>query len=282
MGRINLTCHVINNNIFHLFAKPVYHNNIGRNLTKEENDFILGHDYSVNQEYFEQNIKRKIWNWYELNENDIIDSCRRNNLVDYRGELFQSVVWVCKMKVSEQILPKNNETIVESELSIDETNSVVTFVTGLWNIKRDSLADGWSRSYEHYLTKFSELLNADVNLIIYGDESLEQFVKERRSDRNTQFIRRNTDWIKSAVPYEKIQEIRKNPNWLNQSGWLPESTQAKLDLYNPLVMSKMFLLNDASILDPFNSSHMVWVDGALTNTVHEGYFWKDRVIQCYK
>ena len=29
------------NNIFHLFAKPVYHNNIGRNLTKEENDFIL-------------------------------------------------------------------------------------------------------------------------------------------------------------------------------------------------------------------------------------------------
>jgi len=29
------------NNIFHLFAKPVYHRNIGRDLTKEENDFIL-------------------------------------------------------------------------------------------------------------------------------------------------------------------------------------------------------------------------------------------------
>jgi len=29
------------NNIFHLFAKPVYHRNIGRILTKEENDFIL-------------------------------------------------------------------------------------------------------------------------------------------------------------------------------------------------------------------------------------------------
>jgi hypothetical protein len=49
-------------------------------------------------------------------------------------------------------------------------------------------------------------------------------------------------------------------------------------MYNPIVMSKMFLLNDAAILDPFNSENIVWVDGALTNTVHEGYFWKDNVI----
>ena len=60
--------------------------------------------------------------------------------------------------------------------------------------------------------------------------------------------------------------------------WLSESTQAKLELYNPLVMSKMFLLNDASILDPFNSDNLLWVDGGLTNTVHEGYFTKDLVI----
>jgi hypothetical protein len=50
-------------------------------------------------------------------------------------------------------------------------------------------------------------------------------------------------------------------------------------MYNPIVMSKMFLLNDASILDPFNSTHLIWVDGALTNTVHEGYFWHDKVLQ---
>ena len=49
-------------------------------------------------------------------------------------------------------------------------------------------------------------------------------------------------------------------------------------MYNPIVLSKMFLLNDAAIIDPFNSTHLVWVDGALTNTVHEGYFWHDKVI----
>ena len=30
----------------------------------------------------------------------------------------------------------------------------VTLVTGLWNIKRDELVKGWSRSFQHYLDKF--------------------------------------------------------------------------------------------------------------------------------
>ena len=47
--------------------------------------------------------------------------------------------------------------------------------------------------------------------------------------------------------------IRNNPEWYNQAGWLSQSTQARLEMYNPLVMSKVFLLNDAKIMDPFNS-----------------------------
>ena len=35
---------------------------------------------------------------------------------------------------------------------------MITLVTGLWDIKRDSLSEGWSRSFEHYKQKFSELL----------------------------------------------------------------------------------------------------------------------------
>ena len=33
-----------------------------------------------------------------------------------------------------------------------------TIVTGLWDIKRGELSEGWSRSYEQYLDKFAELL----------------------------------------------------------------------------------------------------------------------------
>ena len=43
--------------------------------------------------------------------------------------------------------------------------SKLTLVTGLWNIKRDELGEGWSRSFEHYLEKFDQLLKVDNNMI---------------------------------------------------------------------------------------------------------------------
>jgi len=154
----------------------------------------------------------------------------------------------------------------------------ITLVTGLWNIKRDVLSEGWSRSFQHYLDKFEQLLKVDNPMIIFGDSELESFVFERRSKENTSFVTRSQDWFKNEF-YDKIQEIRTNPEWYNLAGWLTESTQAKLEMYNPLVMSKMFLLNDARILDPFNSEMMFWIDAGLTNTVHPGYFTHDKVLE---
>ena len=156
--------------------------------------------------------------------------------------------------------------------------SNITLVTGLWNIKRDSLSEGWSRSFEHYLEKFEQLLKVDNNMIIFGDPELEEFVYKHRPIENTQFIPRTQEWFKNEF-YDKIQTIRTNPNWYNQTSWLPESTQARLDTYNPLVMSKIFLLNDARIMDVFNSDYMYWIDAGLTNTVHPGYFTHDKVLE---
>jgi hypothetical protein len=155
---------------------------------------------------------------------------------------------------------------------------MITLVTGLWNIGRDNLQEGWSRSYQHYLDKLSQLLEVDCNLIIFGDNELQEFVKERRNENNTQFILRNLDWFKNNEFYNKIQTIRQKPEWYNQVGWLKESTQAKLEMYNPLVMSKVFLLNDARILDKFNSDYMFWIDAGITNTIHPGYFTHDKVL----
>jgi len=153
----------------------------------------------------------------------------------------------------------------------------ITLVTGLWNIKRDGISEGWSRSFQHYLDKFEQLLQVETNMIIFGDSELESFVFERRDRKTTTFITRPQEWFKNEF-YEKIQEIRTNPNWYGQAGWLPESTQARLDMYNPLVMSKIFLLNDAKIMDTFDSEHMFWIDAGLTNTVHPGYFTHDKVL----
>ena len=156
--------------------------------------------------------------------------------------------------------------------------SNITLVTGIWDIGRGELSEGWSRPFQHYLDKFEQLLKVEENLIIFGEDELEKFVFERRSSENTQFISRPLSWFQDNEFFKNIQKIRTNEDWLNRSGWLRESTQARLENYNPLVMSKVFLLNDAKIMDKFNSEYMFWIDGGLTNTVHPGYFTHDKVL----
>ena len=156
--------------------------------------------------------------------------------------------------------------------------SNITLVTGIWDIGRGELTEGWSRPYQHYLDKFEKLLEVEENLIIFGDEELKEFVFKRRNSENTQFIVRPLSWFTNSEFFPMIQKIRTSPEWYNQVGWLQESAQARLDNYNPLVMSKVFLLHDAKIMEQFDSEYMFWIDGGLTNTVHPGYFTHDKVL----
>lgn len=61
-------------------------------------DIIMAHDYSSNKEIFETKIKNKIWNWCEIVDEDIKDAVVRNNLIPYKQEIFDNIVWVCKIK----------------------------------------------------------------------------------------------------------------------------------------------------------------------------------------
>jgi hypothetical protein len=233
----------------------------------KKGDFIMAHDYARDEKKFLDDINLKFWNWHEIQESDISNACETNGLEYYNQEKFDDIVWVCKKKTKDVVQTKNlNE------------NSEITLVTGLWDLGRGGLTEGWSRSYEHYLEKFSQLLDVKENLIIYGDEELEKFVWSKRDKSNTQFILRKLEWFKTNEYYGKIQEIRNNPEWFNLSGWLKDSTQSKLEMYNPLVMSKVFLLNDAKIMDKFNSKNLFWIDAGLSNTVHPGYFTHDKVL----
>lgn len=156
--------------------------------------------------------------------------------------------------------------------------SNITLVTGIWDIGRGNLTEGWSRPYQHYLDKFEQLLDVQENMIIFGDKELKDFVFKKRNESNTQFIERPLEWFTSSEFFPLIQKIRTNPSWQEQVGWLKESTQSRLENYNPLVMSKIFLLHDAKIFDKFDSKYMFWIDGGLTNTVHPGYFTHDKVL----
>ena len=152
----------------------------------------------------------------------------------------------------------------------------LTIVTGIWNIGRDAAGDGFKRPFDHYLKNFIKLLDSlqNQNVLIYIERQYKDLIPHHSSHA---IYERETEWFKQLEWYGDIQKIRTDKKWLDQSGWLKDSAQATLEMYNPLVMSKYFLLNDATIFNPFDTEYFVWLDGGITNTVHPGYFSHDKV-----
>ena len=176
-----------------------------------------------------------------------------------------------------------------SSTSNDDIKRDYTIVTGLWNLKRNEELNDGRNFDEHYLKMFDEFLQMPMNLFIYVPKELEEFVRARRSEKNTFIKVLELEDLKNnlyAPFYEKTQAIRNNPEWLGitgEGGWLTTSPQAKLEWYNPVVMSKMFMLNDASIWNPFSSTHFYWLDAGIVNTVPSTHFKEnlslDNIIQ---
>jgi cephalosporin hydroxylase len=61
----------------------------------KQNDFIMAHDYSKNEDFFQKEINGKIWNWLEIQLSNISESVNSQNLVEYHKVDFWEVVWCC-------------------------------------------------------------------------------------------------------------------------------------------------------------------------------------------
>lgn len=159
----------------------------------------------------------------------------------------------------------------------------LTLVTALFDIGRGDLPDGFKREFSHYLECFRKFLTATKHLplVVYIEPKHEHVVWEHRERANTIVMKKDLQFLRDFPFYNEVQSIRTNPKWTGQAGWLAASPQATLDLYNPLVMSKQFMLNDASLMNHFDTKYFLWLDAGLNNTVHlEGYldeFFEKRV-----
>lgn len=161
-----------------------------------------------------------------------------------------------------------------------KNNNLPTVVTALLNLDRGDLKGGFDRSFEHYLESFELLLKTELPMVVYMPEEYKNWLFERRNPENTQFIPFETNDLETFFPFGKeVNEIRNNQEWSTQAAWLRESPQVKLPLYNPLVMSKLLMLQDVAKLNPFNSTQMFWLDAGIANTVHPGYFYHDKVLE---
>ena len=158
-------------------------------------------------------------------------------------------------------------------------NDNLTVVTGIWDLKRHQAGEGFKRPFSHYIDNFIKLLKTNINMLIFIEKEYEHTVWNNRSPENTKVIIKESSFFKEDFDfYNQIQKIRKDESWYNLAGWLKDSTQASLELYNPMVMSKFFMLHDAVCFNHFNTDYFIWIDGGLTNTVHEGYFTHDKVL----
>jgi hypothetical protein len=153
--------------------------------------------------------------------------------------------------------------------------SNITYVTGLWDIKRGDMNNdnyNWNRSFDTYLTFLDELLSTNLNFIVYGDSNLKQITDKHV---NCKFVLYTLDDIKQNLPlFDKINNIRTSPAWYNQPNarWLKSSPQATLEYFNPVVMSKLLLLNKSHKLNPFNSSRLYWIDAGIIRTHNKMLF----------
>jgi len=147
---------------------------------------------------------------------------------------------------------------------INSLNTDLTIVSGLWNIGKAN------RPFDHYLMCFDKFLEIDQKMYLFIPKELEEFVWARRKKENTKVHIFELENVKNTYSpfWDRTQSIRTSEDWINQTGWLKESPQGSLEWYNPIVMSKMSLLHDASIYNPFNSENFIWLDAGITNTIN--------------
>lgn len=152
-------------------------------------------------------------------------------------------------------------------ISLDHISSLnnITLVTCLFDIGRGKLEGDWRREFSTYLGWFVDLLSAELPIIIYCEESLNNFILNIRS-KNTYTVNMRLDDFRSEWYYEKVQKIRTSEEWLNSTHWLRWSPQGALELYNPVVMNKQYMMDKAVTIDPFSTEYFVWVDAGAANT----------------
>lgn len=141
----------------------------------------------------------------------------------------------------------------------------LTIVTGFWHIRKD-------RSEDMYLKNFENILELRQNMVIFIPKQYEEFVSQKRRDliEFTKVIIVELDDIKNIYfkeYWDKLQTIRLNPNWYNKMAWLKNSPQCFSEWYNPIVMSKVFFIEEASKQNTFDTKKFIWIDAGMTQHI---------------
>jgi len=145
--------------------------------------------------------------------------------------------------------------------------NALTLVTALVDLGRGEIDTGFSRGYGDYLDRFADVLAVNRPLLAFVDDAAEATLWKHRDRATTRVHRVTPDTLKRLAVWPLVQQIRLTSAWQQQVGWLADSPQARLEAYNPLVMSKLPWLSSVATANPFGSTHFAWIDAGLGRTV---------------
>uniref|UniRef100_A0A0G4FLP0 Uncharacterized protein n=1 Tax=Chromera velia CCMP2878 TaxID=1169474 RepID=A0A0G4FLP0_9ALVE len=174
------------------------------------------------------------------------------------GALSDEMTWEEKTK----LIVDSNEEFLRRAREKPITNA--TLVTALFDLGRDRL----ERPFEEYLNRFRNFITTRLPTILFLDikhkTELEKLVDELlppEQRQRTLILWRSTDWVQTNFAWmSEVKSLQESSEWNGLADWLSGSPQAKLPLYNPLVMSKMVLTAMAAEWNPFHTDSFLFVD----------------------
>lgn len=141
------------------------------------------------------------------------------------------------------------------------TKQSVTIVTAFFDIGRDNWSTSHARSVDKYLENASRMLSLDNNMVIFIEPKYYDFVVDKRRDNKsiTQIYKielHDLPMYKNVSTFNSIMKSFKYRNALADPT-VPECTQP---LYDVIMFSKTWFIQQAIQHNDFNSTHWVWLD----------------------
>lgn len=137
-------------------------------------------------------------------------------------------------------------------------NKNFVLVSSLFNIKREEMSGNDGRTWDDYLMWFEKTLQLKTPMIIFCEDDLVEFVKNRR-EYPTKIITHTV----SEIPYyflkDKIQMIISSEKYQKKID-VPQRIECKHPMYTVVQYSKFKWLDKAIQLNPFDSKYFFWID----------------------
>jgi protein YibB len=144
-----------------------------------------------------------------------------------------------------------------------------TVVTALYDINREHWFD-YKRSWEEYLDYFKNTLSLRAKFVIYVDSNTYDFVFKERAKIDpgmnyTKIIQKEFNQLPKFYLKERIDKVMSSAEY--KKGLLdPNPPEYNNSNYSLLILSKMFLVEDAIDKNFYNTEYYMWLDAGIRHS----------------